>query len=181
MAKISTFFDCSLLESTCVFCGQCIMVCPVGALTSKVAAGKGKPAQNQKVVTTCSYCGVGCTLELNVRNNKIVGVTSLRDENYSPVNNGALCVKGRFGWDFINSPDRLTTPLIKENGQFREASWEEALQYCAQRLKDIKERSGPDSIAMFSSARITNEENYLAQKFMRAAIGTNNIDHCARL
>jgi len=80
MAKISTFFDRSLLESTCVFCGQCIMVCPVGALTSKVAAGKGKPAQNQKVVTICSYCGVGCTLELNVRNNKIVGVISLRDK-----------------------------------------------------------------------------------------------------
>ncbi len=180
-AKIATSFDGELADSPCVFCGQCIMVCPVGALSSKIAAGKGKPAQNEKVLTTCTYCGTGCTLELNVKNDKVVGVTSNRDPEWSPVNRGALCVKGRFGWDFINSPERLTTPLIKENGEFREASWDEALNLAAQKIKGIKEGYGPDSLAMFSSARITNEENYLAQKLMRAAIGSNNVDHCARL
>jgi formate dehydrogenase alpha subunit len=180
-ARVSTAFNGILADSTCVFCGQCVMVCPVGALTSKVSAGKGKPAQNKKVLTTCTYCGTGCTLELNVNNNKVVGVTSNRDREYSPVNKGALCVKGRFGWDFIHSPDRLTTPLIRENGELRPASWDEALAYTADKLKAVKEKYGPDALAMFSSARVTNEENYLAQKFMRAGIGTNNVDHCARL
>ncbi len=180
-AKISTAFNGILADSSCVFCGQCVMVCPVGALTSKVAAGKGKAAQNEKVLTTCTYCGTGCTLELNVKDNQVVGVTSNRDAKYSPVNKGALCVKGRFGWDFINSPERLTTPLIRENGKLRPASWDEALSYTADKLKGIKAEYGPDALAMFSSARVTNEENYLAQKFMRAAIGSNNVDHCARL
>lgn len=180
-AKIATAFDGNLADSPCVFCGQCVMVCPVGALTSKVSAGKGRAYEVDKVVTTCTYCGTGCTLELNVKENRVVGVTSNRSEEYSPVNKGALCVKGRFGWDFIHSPDRLTTPLIKENGEFREASWDEALDLVAARLKTIKEDSGPDSMAVFTSARITNEENYLAQKFTRAVLGTNNVDHCARL
>lgn len=180
-AKISTAFNGILADSTCVFCGQCVMVCPVGALTSKVSAGKGKAAQNKKVLTTCTYCGTGCTLELNVNNDKVVGVTSNRDREYSPVNKGALCVKGRFGWDFIHSPERLTTPLIRENGELRPASWDEALDYAAEKLTGIKEKYGADALAMFTSARVTNEENYLAQKFMRAAIGTNNVDHCARL
>lgn len=180
-AKISTIFDGKLADSTCVFCGQCVMVCPVGALTSKVSMGKGRSFECEKVLTTCTYCGTGCTLELNVKDNQVVGVTSNRDAAYSPVNKGALCVKGRFGWDFIHSPERLTTPLIKENGQFRAASWEEAMDFAASKLKAIKEKDGPDAIAMFSSARVTNEENYLAQKMMRAAIGTNNVDHCARL
>ncbi len=180
-AKIAAPFDGGLADSTCVFCGQCIMVCPVGALTSKVSAGKGKPAQNEKVLTTCTYCGTGCTLELNVNNDRVVGVTSNRDADWSPVNKGALCVKGRFGWDFIHSPDRLTTPLIRENGELRPASWDEALDFAADKIKEIKDKNGPDSLAMFSSARFTNEENYLAQKFMRATIGTNNVDHCARL
>lgn len=180
-AKISTAFDGNLADSTCVFCGQCIMVCPVGALTSKVSAGKGKPYQTEKVVTTCTYCGTGCTLALNVKDDKVVGVTSVRDREKSPVNNGALCVKGRFGWDFINSDERLTTPLIRENGELRQASWDEALDYTASKLKGIKEQHGADSIAMFTSARVTNEENYLAQKFTRAVLGTNNVDHCARL
>jgi len=180
-AKISTIFDGKLADSTCVFCGQCIMVCPVGALTSKVSMGKGRSMEYDRVLTTCTYCGTGCTLELNVKDDQVVGVTSNRDATYSPVNKGALCVKGRFGWDFIHSPERLTTPLIKENGQFRPASWEEAMDFAANKLKAIKEKDGPDSTAMFSSARVTNEENYLAQKMMRAAIGTNNVDHCARL
>ncbi len=180
-AAISTAFDGNLADSTCVFCGQCIMVCPVGALTSKVSMGKGKPYQVEKVLTTCTYCGTGCTLELNVKDDTVVGVSSNRDERYSPVNQGALCVKGRFGWDFIHAEDRLTTPLIRKNGELQPASWDEALDFAAAKLKQIKEASGPDALAMFASARITNEENYLAQKFMRAVIGTNNVDHCARL
>ena len=96
-------------------------------------------------------------------------------------NFGSLCVKGRFGFDFIHSPDRLKTPLIKENGSFREASWDEALDLVARKLGDIKAEHGPDSIGMLTSARITNEENYIAQKFSRAVLGTNNVDHCARL
>ncbi len=180
-AKISTAFDGNLADSPCVFCGQCVMVCPVGALTSKVSAGLGREFETEKVLTTCSYCGTGCTFELNVKDGKVVGVTSNREEEWSPVNRGALCVKGRFGWDFINSPDRLTTPLIKENGEFREASWDEALDLVAARFGEIKDKSGADSMAVFTSARITNEENYLAQKFTRVVLGTNNVDHCARL
>lgn len=180
-AKIATAFDGNLQDSSCVFCGQCIMVCPVGALSSKVSAGKGRPFEVEKVLTTCTYCGTGCTLELNVKNDKVVGVTSQRSADWSPVNRGALCVKGRFGWDFIHSEDRLTKPLIKEDGQFREATWDEALDLVASRFAQIKKESGPDTMAVFTSARITNEENYLAQKFTRAVLGTNNVDHCARL
>ena len=105
-------------------------------------------------------------------------VTGVRDVK---PNFGSLCVKGRFGYDFVNAPGRLKTPLIKENGKFREASWEEALNLVAEKFTSIKKSSGPDSIATLCSARITNEENYLAQKFTRAVIGTNNVDHCARL
>ncbi len=180
-ARISTAFNGDLTDSPCVFCGQCVMVCPVGALNSKVSARKGRDYEVEKVLTTCTYCGTGCTLELNTKDNEVVGVTSNRSEDWSPVNRGALCVKGRFGWDFINSPERLTNPLIRENGELREASWDEALGYIAEKLSSIKKESGPDSIAMFSSARTTNEENYLAQKLTRAVLGTNNVDHCARL
>ena len=180
-AVISTAFNGNLADSPCVFCGQCVMVCPVGALTSKVSARKGKSYQVDKVLTTCTYCGTGCTFELNVKDDQIVGVTSVRDENWSPVNRGALCVKGRFGWDFVTSSDCLTTPLIRENGELRPASWDEALDFAAGKIKEIKDKYGSDAMAMFSSARATNEENYLAQKLMRAVIGTNNVDHCARL
>lgn len=180
-AKIATVFDGKLADSTCVFCGQCVMVCPVGALTSKISAGKGKSYQTQGVLTTCTYCGTGCTFELNVKDNHVVGVNSVRDLEVSPVNKGALCVKGRFGWDFIESEDRLTTPLIRIDGELKPASWDAALDFAADRLKAIKEKDGPDALALFSSARATNEENYLAQKLFRAAIGTNNVDHCARL
>lgn len=180
-AQIATVFNGKLEDSPCVFCGQCVMVCPVGALSSKVAGGRGKEAQCEKVLTTCTYCGTGCTLELNVQNDNVVGVTSKRDPEYSPVNQGALCVKGRFGWDFINSSERLTSPLIRENGELRTASWEEALDFAAGKIREIKDNYGPDSLALFSSARASNEENYLAQKMFRAGIGTNNVDHCARL
>lgn len=176
--KVSTAFEIPLLESGCVECGNCIAVCPVGALREKQAEAKGRVWEFKKVKTVCPYCGVGCNIELNVKDNKVVKITSWED---SPVNSGWLCVKGRFGFEFINHPDRLKKPLIKKDGEFKEASWDEALNLVANKLKEIKEKYGPDSIAGLSSAKCTNEENYLFQKFMRCVIGTNNIDHCARL
>jgi len=124
------------------------------------------------------HCGCGCQLELNVMNNRVIGITT---DHKDGVNRGSLCVKGRFGYEFINSDERLTKPLIRSNGSLKEASWEEALSLVSKKLTKIMEESGPDAIAGLSSARCTNEENYLFQKLMRAVIGTNNVDHCARL
>ncbi len=177
--EVSTAFNMPLNDSTCELCGQCISTCPTGALIERAAKGKGQCLNLSRTRTTCVYCGVGCQIDLNVNGrDDIVRVTS-------PVgvipNDGNLCVKGRFGMDFVGSAKRLTTPMIKRNGQFQEVGWEEALAYTAKRLKDLKETHGPDSIGGLSSAKCTNEENYVFQKFMRAAIGTNNVDHCARL
>lgn len=162
----------------CEFCGQCIMVCPTGALVGKSWLGRGRYWKIREVDTTCPYCGVGCSITLHVKDNEIIRVTSRAE---SIVNKGLLCVKGRFGHSFVSSPDRLKQPLIRRHGSLQPASWEEALDYAADKLRIIKEEHGPDSIVGLSSARCTTEENYLFQKFMRAAVGTNNIDHCARL
>jgi predicted molibdopterin-dependent oxidoreductase YjgC len=174
MAKVSMPFEKDL---NCEFCGQCVSICPTGALTGKQALGKGRQKDVKEVETVCPYCGCGCNLTLHVSRNEVVRVTSKPDT----INEGWLCVKGRFGYSFINSPDRLKTPLIRKEGKFAEASWDEAFEYIAERLSAIKEKHGPDAIAGLASAKCTNEENYLFQKFMRAAIGTNNVDHCARL
>lgn len=131
-----------------------------------------------QVLTTCPYCGTGCTFFLNVEGDEIISVTPNAEQS---VNEGILCLKGHFGFDFVNSAKRLTTPLVRKNGELVEASWEEAIGLVASRLKDTIDQYGPDAAAAFSSARCTNEENYLMQKFMRAVVGTNNIDHCARL
>lgn len=163
--------------SNCVFCGNCIAVCPVGALTEKAMLGKGRQWEVEKFTTTCPYCGVGCQFDLNVKDGKVIGVTSTQGD----VNGRFLCVKGRFGYGFIHHPDRLTTPLIKKDGEFVEATWDEAIGLVVKKLGEAKDTYGPDSIAMLSSARATNEENYLMNKLARAVIGTNNIDHCARL
>lgn len=181
--KIATAFDQPLNDSPCVSCGQCVWVCPTGALTEKAAKGKGRTWEMEKIRTTCTYCSCGCTVHLNVKDDKIVKVTSVED---SPVGSGALCVKGRFGYDFIHNPDRLTSPLVKRSRAgcpacFEEITWDEALTLVANKLTEIKEKYGPDSIGALSSAKYTNEENYLMQKFARAVIGTNNVDHCARL
>jgi len=179
-SKIVASGDRALKDSDCVFCGECVQACPVGALVPVQDILENDPSKGETrlVKTTCSYCGVGCQMYLHVRKEKIVKVTGV--EGIGP-NYGSLCVKGRFGYSFINSPERLTKPLIKENGAFREASWDEALNLIQTRLGKIKKDTGPDSIAFLVSARITNEENYVAQKFARAVIGTNNVDHCARL
>jgi formate dehydrogenase alpha subunit len=185
-ATISTFGDKPIKESNCEACGECLERCPTGALVLKNA----KQA-TREVKTICPYCGVGCSIYLGIRGNEIV---SVRGDKDSPVNKGGLCVKGRFGFDFVNHPDRLTKPLIRKEGWskdvevngnfkdiFREATWEEAIDIVADGLLKARAGWGPDSLGVLSSAKFTNEENYLVQKFARAVIGTNNVDHCARL
>lgn len=174
-SKVTPSFDTAMAESDCVFCGTCVSACPVGALCEKPMLDSG--LADKKVRTTCPFCGVGCNFDLNVKDDKVIGVTSNVD---SPVNGRLLCVKGRFGTDFIHSPERLTTPLIKRDGEFVEATWDEALDLVAEKLSAIKTTYGGDAIAALSSARCVNEENYLLQKLMRAVVGTNNVDHCAR-
>lgn len=132
----------------------------------------------KSVLTTCPYCGTGCTFYLNVEENKIISVSP---NKANAVNKGKLCSKGHFGFDFIHHRDRLSMPLIRKEGKLVEASWEEAISHVASKLKSTAKQFGPDSVAAFSSARCTNEENYLMQKLMRAVVGSNNIDHCARL
>ncbi|HCT85500.1 MAG TPA: formate dehydrogenase subunit alpha [Candidatus Margulisbacteria bacterium] len=168
-------------ESTCVQCGECSQLCPVGAIIDKKAIGKARNWETKKVRTTCPYCGVGCQLILHVneKTNTIVKITGEEDA----VNNGMLCVKGRFGFDFVNSNERLTTPLIrdKKGGELKETTWEEAISFISKKLTEIKTKHGPDAIAGLASAKVSNEENYIFQKFVRSVIGTNNVDHCARL
>lgn len=176
--RVTPALDLQLAETECVFCGSCVSVCPVGALAEKQMLGTGRRWEIKKVRTTCPYCGTGCAFDLNVKDGKVVGVTSAPD---APVNGRALCVKGRFGYDFIHHPDRLQKPLIKKDGEFREATWQEALELVASKFNAIKEQHGSDALATLTSARCTNEENYLANKLTRAVFGTNNIDHCARL
>ena len=155
-------------------CGNCVAACPTGATTALRMSGlKGA----KKIRTTCGYCGVGCQFDLNVVDGKVAGVTTTSG---NPVNGRWLCVKGRFGYEFIDHPDRLKTPLIRREGELRPATWDEALNYVADRMGEIKSASGPDSIGFLSSSRCTNEENYLVGKWARAVIGTNNVDQCAR-
>jgi predicted molibdopterin-dependent oxidoreductase YjgC len=172
-AKIAPAFEKDL---NCEFCGQCVSVCPTGALTGKAWTQQGRQKDIKEVETVCPYCGCGCNLTLHVRRNEVIRVSSREDT----INEGWLCPKGRFGYNFIKSPERLKTPLIRENGKFREASWDEALDLVETKIRKVSDKYGADAIGGLSSARCTNEENYLFQKFIRAAIGTNNVDHCAR-
>ncbi len=166
-------------KENCISCGECLSVCPVGALTENLSKVKGRTWQLQRTLTTCNFCGCGCQLELNtVKERKIVKVTTKGEKGS---NRGSLCVKGRFGFDFIHHKDRLKRPLIRKAGVLVESSWEEALDFVSKKLKEIKDKFGPDSIGGISSSRSTNEDNYLFQKFMRACIGTNNLDNGASL
>lgn len=163
----------------CTHCGECLQVCPTGALSAKKAYGLlEKGDKVEKIRTTCPYCGVGCQQELTVKNGRIIKVDGVED---AEPNFGSLCVKGRFGYDFIYSKDRLTDPLIRqEDGSYKKASWDEALDLIASKFKSFIAESGPDSVAGVSCARSINEDNYQMQKLFRAVFKTNNIDHCAR-
>ena len=162
----------------CVACGRCSEFCSTGALAKSESLVPITGEAIREVRTTCPYCGAGCQMILRVKNNTIMEVTA--DPEQAP-NYGALCVKGRFGYNFVHHRERLTKPLVRRNGVLHETTWEEALNIVAKKFFDLKAMYGPDSIAGFSCARATNEENFIMQKFMRTAIGTNNIDHCARL
>src|SRR5207244_2124788 len=164
----------------CELCGGCLSVCPTGAIYEKFHTGAPRDYERslKKVKTTCTFCGVGCQLDLNVdpATNRIVKVTS--DPGYVS-NNGDLCVKGRFAFNFVHHPDRLTTPLVRgEDGELHPASWEEALAAAASGLRGVIERHGPHAIGFLASARLTMEENYLIQKLARGVVGTNSVHSC---
>jgi formate dehydrogenase alpha subunit len=167
--KVATFNDGLLFDSICQSCGECVTRCPVGAL-----APRNTLSPTAEVVTTCPYCGTGCSMILGVRGEKIVSVRG----NTEGSNKGKLCVKGRFGVsEFVHSPERLTTPLIRKNGTLEKASWDEALELIAGKLSNYRS----EEVAVISSSRTSNEDNYVAQKFARAVLGTNNVDNCARV
>ena len=191
--RIGTFMDQPLIESICTTCGQCLSVCPTGAIQAKTniadsvadsphsqplpleERGAETAMVNKDIATTCPYCGVGCGIKVQVSaEDEIVAV---EDDPENRSSEGMLCVKGRFGTSFVHHPDRLTTPLIKENGEFREASWDEALDLIADRLVHYRD----DNFGTLCSAKASNEDGYIQQKFARLIMQTNNIDHCTRL
>ncbi|MBI5361349.1 MAG: formate dehydrogenase subunit alpha [Planctomycetes bacterium] len=223
-SKISFPFDKPRLESDCVFCGNCITFCPTGAITERSALGKGRSWEVKKIPSVCPFCGCGCNIEINTKAGKIVKITS--NEN-TPVNKGLLCVKGKFGYDFVHHPDRigkpsacstdpsadsasfvqqpcgenghpcypstslhenliksserLSRPMVKKGGKFHEVSWDEAMNVVSGRLLEMKQKYGAEALGVLCSAKCTNEENDLMQKLARTLLGTNNVDHCARL
>ena len=186
-AKIVAGADSTLLDARCESCGACVAYCPTGALDNIMSIDLGAP--DKLITTTCTYCGVGCQFDLNVKNGRIIRVTSNPN---APVNGMHLCVKGRYGYDFIHHPDRVLKPRVRkyllegtsrpaDRGEWVEVDWDYALDLAAERLRATRDQYGPDSIGILTSAKCLNEENYLMNKFARQVLGTNNIDHCARL
>jgi predicted molibdopterin-dependent oxidoreductase YjgC len=207
-AHIVAGVDEPMLDARCESCGACVAYCPTGALDNKLSMNLG--VADKKVMTTCTYCGVGCQFDLNVKDNKIIRVTS---NPKAPVNGMHLCVKGRYGYDFVHHPDRLTKPLVRkyllegsgvrdqgsgigdqgaeithhasrttyDRGEWVEVDWDTALNITAKKLAEARDNFGADSVGVLASAKCLNEENYLMNKFARQVIGTNGIDHCARL
>jgi formate dehydrogenase alpha subunit len=174
--------DVPMGESSCVRCGECAQVCPVGALVFKPAAGKGRSWEVKKTRTICPYCGVGCNIDLVTGpDGKVLYALGTEKDWEDLPNQGMLCVKGRFGLDFVNHPQRLASPLIRRDGVLVEASWDEALDFAAQGLATTLKDHGPRSVGCLSSAKVSNEENYAMMRFARGVLGSNNIDHCARL
>ncbi|MEQ1649500.1 MAG: molybdopterin-dependent oxidoreductase, partial [Hyphomicrobiaceae bacterium] len=196
-SKVIFDFDKDMGNSTCVACGECVQVCPTGALMESSLLDKTTQKrvafETKSIDTLCPYCGVGCQTKVHVADDKIISI----DGRDGPANNNRLCVKGRFGFDYIHHPDRLTKPLIRRDGVaknanmdlrsgdwskvFREATWEEALAKAASGLKSIHTRDGGKALAGFGSAKCSNEEAYLFQKLIRQGFDTNNVDHCTRL
>jgi formate dehydrogenase alpha subunit len=175
-SRPATLNDSALEKSDCTFCGTCVAFCPTGALMEKERPYGG--TTNRTVTTICPFCGCGCGISLEVKDNTIV---RCRPDKDSPVNRGTLCVRGSYGYDFVHSSERLTQPLIKVNGDFKGSSWEEALDLVATELGRIREADGPESLAVLGSPKCTNEENYLLQRFARCVLGTNNVDNSSRL
>ena len=176
LARPATLDDLALENSDCTFCGTCVALCPTGALMEKGRMYSGTAPT--VIQTTCAFCGCGCSIRMEVKNGRVMRVVPGHDGS---VNNGTLCVRGSYGYDFIHSPDRLTRPLIKNGAGFEEVSWDQALEQIANHFNQIKEEHGPDSLAVLGSSKCTNEENYLLQRFARAVLGTNNIDNGSRL
>jgi predicted molibdopterin-dependent oxidoreductase YjgC len=169
-AEVSTDFGRPL---NCEFCGQCASICPVGAITSKWLVGTGREFELKKTTTTCSFCSLGCTLSLGQKDDKVVYVKSPADSH----NEGNLCVKGRYGWPYVYSDHRLTKPLIRKNGSLQEVEWNEALSFVADGFNNIKNASGPMSLAALGSERLTNEDAYVFNRFVRTVMGTPHLDH----
>ena len=175
-SRITTDNDMMFGDSSCVSCGACAHTCPTDAISDVFQSKSAKV--DKKVRTTCSYCGVGCNLEASIKDGKVVAIDTPKE---TEVNAGHTCIKGRYAFGFYDHPDRLRSPLIKRSGKFEKATWDEAYDYIKNKLEKIKKENGPDAIAGISSARCTNEENYVFQKMIRAVVGTNNIDCCARI
>ena len=168
--------DVGFAASNCVSCGACVKECPTDALFEKAVAAHGKPTYVSR--TTCAYCGVGCNFDVGMSGGRIV---TMRPVEASPVNWGHACVKGRFGWDYIYAKERLRAPMVRKGDDWEPISWDAAIKMIADKFSEIREKHGPDALAGISSARGTNEENYLMSRFMRAVVGTNNVDNCARV
>jgi len=177
--QITVEFDGLLKDSSCTFCGQCVHTCPTGALSDRKAlTRKDTPGETETTRTICPYCGVGCSIDILTRNGTMVAVQPAMD---GPANEGALCVKGQYAWDFVQHEDRLKTPLVRnEAGELLPATWDEALDRAAAGFQKVAEDHGPEAIYGIASGRAPNEVAYALQKLIRAGWGLNNIDHCAR-